>query len=338
MAASTLQRQAASIIVGGIEGTELSSQERDLLRSLPWAGVTLFKRNVSADNGATQSLIKAIKSHLNSSAIPAVIAVDQEGGRVTRMRAAGFPDKGPPLRLAGGGVDSTAIADIEQYGHAVGAALVDLGFNINFAPVLDIDTEPTNSAIGDRCFGKTAESVTVRASAYLHGLEQSGIRGCLKHFPGQGDAKVDTHVGQTDIQLSLVHLHERELKPFAALIPHAAMVMISHPIYSAISPKPASQSTEIIEQLLRRDMGFSGVVVSDDLNMGAVGGTDQEFAKSVVASLAAGCDMLLVCRHATRMMLAVDVLVSAAESSPAIAARLQAASDRLDRLRSQLLS
>ena len=258
---------ASAVLVAAVEGMVLTSEEERFFREEAPAGVTLFKRNIPQDDYKKLSKLTAdLQGTKPTGQPPLVIAIDQEGGRVARIGSP-FPNLGPALQLAGGGIDSSSLETIKNYGAAVGAELKHLGVNVDFAPVVDIFTEPSNVAIGDRCFGVTAEQVSLRAGAFMEGLQTDKVFGCLKHFPGQGDARVDTHEGTAIIEASLQTLLTRELEPFRRLLPKSKMVMISHSIFPALCDREASRSQIVIMDWLRTRLGFQGVVVSDDMNM-----------------------------------------------------------------------
>jgi beta-N-acetylhexosaminidase len=243
---------------------------------------------------------------------------------------------GPALKIANGNVDHASCLLIQEYGRNVGEALLKIGINVDFAPVLDILTEPSNTAIGDRTFGVTAEQVTERSQAFLRGLQSTGVMGSLKHFPGQGDAKVDTHLGTAEIDVSLQTLWTRELVPFRLMTRLAPMIMISHSIYPALCEKEASRSRVIIEDWLRGRLGFSGVVVSDDMNMGALPQEIKIWQEILVESVAAGCDALLVCKGLDRCYAAVEGLRTAAKKSKVFSDRLEEAATRVTLMRTKL--
>jgi beta-N-acetylhexosaminidase len=214
--------------------------------------------------------------------------------------------------------------------------LREVGINVDFAPVLDVLTEPTNLAIGDRCFGTTPEQATPRADAFMSGLHSERVMGCLKHFPGQGDARVDTHLGTAVIDVSLQTLVMRELVPFKALASKCPMVMVAHAIYPVLDDYEASRSTIIIMDWLRARLGFEGVVVSDDMNMGALPQEIADWKEALIDAVAAGCDALLVCRHLDRCYAALDALRAEARKSPAFSTRLEDAARRVTGMRRAL--
>lgn len=324
---------ASAVLVAAVEGLDLAPDEERFFREESPAGVTLFRRNIP------QQLYQGV-AHLNqkiqdtrpSGDPPLIIAVDQEGGRVSRFPST-FPNLGPAMTLEDGKVDEVSLRRIRNYGQAVGAALKSVGVNVDFAPVVDVLSEPSNHAIGDRCFGVTAEDVSRRAEAFLSGLQSERVMGCLKHFPGQGDARVDTHLGSAFIDVNLQTLINRELFPFKALAQKCHMVMISHSIFPVLSDIEASRSRVIIMDWLRIRLGFRGVVVSDDMNMGALPQDIADWKDALVDAVAAGCDALLVCKGLDRCIAALDALRTEARRSAAFAARLEDAASRVTSMR-----
>lgn len=323
---------AGSVLVGAIESTDFTPDEEKFFASGRAAGVTLFRRNIPVDYRETFKLTRKLQSLRAAGTPPLLVAIDQEGGRVARLRQP-FPDEGPALYLAGGRSDRTALDSLDRYGFTVGHSLLQLGINTNFAPVVDILTEPKNDAIGDRVFGIDAATVTSRAGAFLAGMERSGVKGCLKHFPGQGHALVDTHMGRAVIHCSLAELRQRELAPFQSLARSCSMIMVAHCVYSQIDSVEASRSAVVIGQILRKEIGFNGVVVSDDMNMGAIPQQLQDWTSALIDSIVAGVDMLLVCRHLERCQAAWEALNAEAARSPAFRARLEDAARRVTEIR-----
>ncbi len=286
---------ASSLIVGAIEGTQISADEAQFFRKHPLGGLTIFTRNFPESWLTVADMLRSFRELVNTSALeklPPVIAIDQEGGRVRRFKEP-FPNWGPAMRL---GLDQDKVSSeifLANSALCLGYALRGFGINVNFAPVLDIDTEPTNTAIGDRCFGQDPVTVIKRAGIFMRSMQQSGVQGCLKHFPGQGDAKVDTHLGQANIPLSMSALEQRELVPFKALLPECFMVMMSHVIYPEVDSRPASLSPVWMQDVLREKWNFRGVLVSDDFNMEAIDQDEDQWGEAVVQAVAAGTD---ICR------------------------------------------
>ena len=329
---------AAAVLVCAVEGRELSPAERQFFQTVAVSGVTLFGRNIDQDNHSDVRLLVNDLQRLRPPSTPdLVIAIDQEGGRVARLKAP-FPNRGPAMSLARDLADQDAQKVIRTYGSEVGFALSRLGINVNFAPVVDVLSEPDNQAIGDRAFGTDARSVILRGEAYLDGLQSTGVKGCLKHFPGQGDAKVDTHIGTAVVKAPLPVLEERELAPFRALLHKSPMVMIAHCIYPALAPEEASRSPVIMQGLLRNRLQYKGVIVSDDMTMGAIPQDEKAWQAVLVEAIHAGADMLLVCRHLDRFRLAYEALAREAQVSVSFGRRLTEAANRVVSLRKTLPS
>jgi beta-N-acetylhexosaminidase len=329
---------AGKVVVAAVEGVQLTPDEEAFFKRHTPAGVTLFRRNIPQQNYHDVKILNSQLQGLCSDGHgPIIVAIDQEGGRVSRMPRPAFPNMGPALKIADGRTTPESLELLHEYGLEVGVALLEVGVNVNFAPVLDILTEPSNLAIGDRVFGLDPASVVARAGAYLAGLQQSGVQGCLKHFPGQGDAKADTHLSGAAIDVSLSTLWQREMEPFRRLSTNCQMVMISHAIYPALCSKEASRSSVILQQWLRGRFGFGGVIVSDDMMMAAMPQDRHEWTESLIDALMAGCDLLLVCRHLDRCYAAVEALDRAAAKSPSVSKRLEEASSRVTSFRRKSL-
>ena len=274
--------------------TTLHPLDRALLRDLKPAGVVFFKSNFAHDlpyrdwlEGHAE-LIAEIREAVRRERL--FIAIDHEGGRVCRTP--------PPItRFAYARHWGDTAGDV---GAAMGAELASLGINLNFAPSLDIDSNPDNPVIGARSFARDAETVSARGLAFLGRMEKSGVRGCIKHFPGHGDTRTDSHYDLPVIDAPPEVLRARELAPFkAAITGGVGMVMTSHILFRAFDASlPATLSERIVTGLLREELGFGGVVVSDDIGMNAISAlfNDQEAA---VCFLAAGNDMLTICSYWT---------------------------------------
>ena len=297
----------------GVTGTELTPATRRLLQTVQPGGVVLFARNVdNADQ--LRAFVRALHEALP---IRPLIAIDQENERVNRLRnIVGELPSLAEIKHAG-----TA----EQFGSAVGSSLRDLGVDLDFAPVLDLElVDPQiDNALRGRCWGQTPTEVVAGAGAFITGLERAGIASCPKHFPGLGAALQDSHEKLPTITRSLDQLVGEDLRPFAELAPRLSALMVGHGHYVAldgIAPQPASLSRKVTGELLRQKLGFTGLVVTDDREMGAItrGGN---FAAAVSEAIRAGADMVLVCHTADRILTAHEALVKMkipAESGPRI--------------------
>jgi beta-N-acetylhexosaminidase len=274
--------------------TTLHPLDRALLRDLRPAGVVFFKSNFPHDLPyrdwltSHAALIADIREAVGRERM--FIAIDHEGGRVCRTP--------PPItRFAYARHWGERAGDV---GAAMGTELTSLGINLNFAPSFDIDSNPDNPVIGARSFARDAATVIERGLDFLQRMEANGVRGCAKHFPGHGDTRTDSHHDLPVIDAPLEVLRDRELAPFKAAIEGGiGMVMTSHILFKALDASlPATLSERIVTGLLRDEMGFAGVVVSDDIGMNAISAlfNDQEAA---VRFLAAGNDMLTICSYWT---------------------------------------
>lgn len=294
------ERLALELFVGGYEGQELPASMAQRLRD-GLSGVILFARNlvkiddvidVDALIAQTASAQAAASRHASNGGLPAIVSVDQEGGAVARLRAP-FT-RFPPMRDVAEAGDP---ALTEAVGAQTGRECLAAGFNVDFAPVLDIDTNPANPIIGSRAFGRTPEQVATHAGAFARGLRRAGVVGCGKHFPGHGDTAQDSHLELPVLPFDLERLASVEMRPFAALAGELEMVMTAHILFPALDPaRPATLSTQILEPLLRTRCGFDGVIVSDDLEMKGVAAAFS-MADCVRLGLEAGVNLFLICRQ-----------------------------------------
>ncbi|UQA59252.1 beta-N-acetylhexosaminidase [Polyangium aurulentum] len=310
------------IIVGGFSGIDLPPRFATALREGRRGGAILFRRNLP-DLAAAHRIASALVDAAGPEH-PPFIAVDQEGGRVARLHAP-FP-KLTPMRVLGTIGDTDLV---RRAGRAVGEELLALGFNLDFAPVLDVDSNPDNPIIGDRAFSHEPARVAACAVAFAEGLESAGVLSCGKHFPGHGDTSVDSHVDLPIIHHDRARLDAVELPPFrAAAAAGIATMMTAHIVVTSIDPSvPATMSRAVCTDLLRGDLGFRGVLFSDDLEMAAVAAR-YPIETSAVASIEAGCDALLVCSDEDLQDRAHEALVRAAERDPRFRARVEEAVTR----------
>jgi beta-N-acetylhexosaminidase len=251
---------------------------------------------------------------------PALIAIDQEGGLVQRVRA---PATMWPPMMAHDQLGRDDVAVAEQVGKAVGDELRALGLDIDFAPVLDVHTNPANPIIGDRAFGHDADTVTRRALAFARGLDAAGVIACGKHFPGHGDTDTDSHLELPRVDHDWDRLEKVELAPFrAAAVAGLPMIMTAHVVFAALdAQRPATLSEPVVTGLLRKKLGYRGVIVSDDLDMRAIAahmGVDH----AAVGAIRAGCDVLLLCCSEHNQQLAEEGLIKAAESDADLRRRI----------------
>jgi beta-N-acetylhexosaminidase len=321
----------SELMIVGFEGEALPPPLRERLEAGRAGGVVLFARNLGADVHAWSGLVGAIgEAAARHPGPPPIVALDQEGGRVQRLKQplTVWP---PMARL--GARDDEALS--EAVGRALGRELALFGVNVDFAPVLDVRSNPANQVIGDRAFAATPEAVARHALAFWRGLESAGVRGCGKHFPGHGDTLLDSHLDLPRIEAPLERLRAVELPPFAAAVrAGVGMIMTAHIVLSALDERPATLSPAWIDGVLRGELGFAGVVVSDDLDMKAM--TDHFSVEEMVrGGLAAGVDAFLCCRDPELQAQAEAALARAAEDA-ALVPRVAAACARMHAFRETL--
>ncbi len=269
-----------------LAGTWLTPEDRQLLRQPEVGGMILFARNTESP-AQVRELVRSIRALRPDM----LIAIDQEGGRVQRLRR-------DVLRLpALGRIAGCAAAQQEPLAEAaawlMATEMLACGIDISFAPVLDLDYG-RSQVIGDRSLGGDPQQVSRLGKAYIQGLQQAGMAATGKHFPGHGWAEADSHFDLPVDERSEAAIRESDLQPFAALAPLLDGIMPAHVVYPAVDSLPAGFSRRWLQDILRAELGFRGVIFSDDLTMAgahAVGG----MAERVDAALASGCDMLLVC-------------------------------------------
>lgn len=292
---------AAPLIID-VAGLSLTDIDRQRLAHPLVGGVILFGRNWQ-DRAQLSDLcadIKAVRHDL-------LIAVDHEGGRVQRFRTDGFTPLPPmaafgALWMSGDASGDAALRAIDAAtaaGFVLGAELRACGVDLSFAPVLDLD-HGGSSVIGDRSFGRDARVVTLLAQALTHGLRQSGMANCGKHFPGHGFVRGDTHHEIPRDNRSLKSILADDAKPYQWLSASLSAVMPAHVIYPKVDQRPAGFSARWLQDVLRAQLGFSGAVFSDDLGMAAarqIDGRAVEFSEAALAALHAGCDMVLLCNQ-----------------------------------------
>ena len=293
--ALTPAQLAGQLLVVGFEGPRLPAQLQASLQAGERAGVVLFRRNLIPGRsglGELQLLCADVRDR-SAAELPVLIAIDEEGGRVARLSPPALAL--PPMRRVAevGGVEL-----VERVGRAVGTELKCLGLTLNFAPVVDVDTNPDNPIIGDRAFANDPEKVVELAGAYMRGLRSGGVQNCLKHFPGHGDTWLDSHKALPTVAHARQRLEQVELLPFRRLAGGADSMMTAHVVYPGLDPaQPATLSASILVDLLRGELGFDGVLFSDDLEMQAIAGHGAVEASAVLA-VRAGCDLLLICSSA----------------------------------------
>jgi beta-N-acetylhexosaminidase len=321
---ASLDTDCAGLLCVGFHGTSPSPEVLELVRRGAY-GVILFARNVESAEQVAE-LSAALK---RAAGRPLLVSVDQEGGRVARMRGPhGFTEL-PPMRALGRTGDPELARAV---GALLGRELRAVGIDQDYAPVVDVDTNPANPVIGDRSFGRDPFVVGRLGAALARGLQSVGVAACAKHFPGHGDTSQDSHQVLPHLSHPLARLAQVELVPFRALAAAGvASVMTAHVVFDALDDRlPATLSRPVLD-LLRERCGFDGCVVSDDLEMKAV---MEHFPleEAVPAAVAAGVDGLLVCHRADLQHRTIDLLRGAVERGAVSHARLAEARARVSAL------
>ncbi|WP_374664815.1 beta-N-acetylhexosaminidase [Acinetobacter sp.] len=273
-----------------IAGTELTQEDIELLQAPQVGGMILFGRNIESPEQ-----VRALTDHMRQVRPDILIAVDQEGGRVQRLKN-GFtllPAMGKfgELYLS---QPEKALELAEQCGWLMAAEVLAVGIDFSFAPVLDLND--ISDVIGDRSFAQNMQDIVPLASAFLQGMKRAGMASTGKHFPGHGSVKADSHVAAAVDSRSYDEIYQKDMQSFIQLMPQLDALMPAHVIYDQIDPNPAGFSPYWLQQVLRKELKFDGVLFSDDLSMQAAcvaGGADAR----IQAALNAGCDMGLVCNN-----------------------------------------
>jgi beta-N-acetylhexosaminidase len=326
----TDSQRAGQLLVIGIDGTRLDGNLKDRLQAVTPGGIILFARNLQ-----DASQVAAFCRELNEILpIPPLLAIDQEGGRVNRLKGI-FPAIPSNFSLA---ERPSAEALVRQHAQNTGQGLRQLGFNINFAPVLDLSLSTSPNGIGDRAYGDDPDRVVRMAGIFLQAQALAGVLGCGKHFPGLGGAVVDSHLELPVIPRSAEQIWSEDLHPYRALREELPMVMVGHAFYPALqgkSPQPATLSEAVVRKLLRERIGYRGVILTDDLEMGAV--DQQKSAGEVVLqALRSGNDLVMYCKTWDRVEEAHATLTRALRSGSLARRQVDESLTRLFSLKERL--
>lgn len=321
-----VEQLAARMLTVGFQGKAVGPELARLLRR-GVGGVILFARNVG-DAEQVRRLVAEIKSHAPSFVL---VSVDQEGGPVQRL-IRGFT-RLPAMRQLGS-TQSEELA--RRVGDLVGQELSAVGIDVNFAPVLDVDSNPDNPVIAERAFSSAPELVARLGCAYIAGLQGRGIAACAKHFPGHGDTTEDSHTALPVVHHDRQHIEQIELVPFrAAVTAGVACVMTAHVVYDSLDARMPATLSQPVLSLLRKQLGFEGLVISDDLEMQAI--TQHfDFKEALGEAVRAGVDHFLCCHAYERSHLAIDHLTSLVQEGKLSIAQLEQAAARHARLVNKL--
>lgn len=324
-----VRRFAAGVVAVGFNGTTLGDDVIEALAETPLAGFVVFGRNVESV-AQTRRLTDASRAQYDP-ALPPILAIDQEGGRVLRIRK-GIEELPSMMALA-------ATGDVElarDAGEQTGFDLRRAGLNVNFAPVLDLALEPSNTVIGTRSFGSDPLRVAALGGAFAAGMRAAGMVATLKHFPGHGSTAVDSHLDLPIIELDEATFRARDLVPFVKLLPDAPALMTAHIIVRALDAHdPATLSQPILTGLLREELHYDGVVFTDCMQMEAIA-RGVGSAPGAALAIAAGADCVLISHSLETAQQSVEAIVGAVKRGAISIERLQEAYERVCRLRRSL--
>ncbi|MFC5645331.1 glycoside hydrolase family 3 protein [Kitasatospora cinereorecta] len=317
-----LLHDAGAVLQPGFAGLSAPDWLRRRLGSGELGGVALFGRNIHSPQQVAR-----LTSELYALNPELLIATDEEGGDVTRLEVTSGSSY--PGNLALGEVDDTDLT--ERVARSIGYDLATVGVNLNYAPDADVNSNPDNPVIGVRSFGGDGELAARHTAAYVRGLQSAGVAACAKHFPGHGDTAGDSHLGLPRIDLSVEQFAEHLLPFKAAIAAGAKSIMTAHILFPAYDPElPATMSRRILTGLLREELGFQGLIVTDGIEMGAISGTHGVAAGSVRA-VAAGADTICVgggLQDEAAFLYLRDALVWAVREGRLSAERLHEAAER----------
>jgi beta-N-acetylhexosaminidase len=327
-----LARDIGQLLIGSFPGSNVPPELRSLAREFDLGGAVLFSRNVEAPEQVAElaGTIEAL-----SRSMPAWVSVDQEGGRVARLKEP-FT-RWPPMAVLGR-AQSEALA--ERFGRALARELRAVGITLDYAPVLDVHTNPKNPVIGDRAFAEKAEEVARFGSVVIRALQGEGMAACGKHFPGHGDTSTDSHLELPLVEHPPDRLRAVEFVPFrAAIREDVAFIMTAHVLVPSLDEDaPATLSPRIVQRILREELAYQGVILSDDLEMNAVS-SRMPVPAAAVQAINAGCDGVLICSGDVDLQATtLEALVRAVESGEIRQGRVDDALVRLRRAKERFLA
>jgi len=315
-----LRQHVGQLIIAGVEGTELTPLERAWLKLVRPGGVILFRRNIEQAPQAT-ALLREVTEIAGA---PLFRCVDLEGGLVDRLRDLIAPMPSPAAVFA-----TSRRSTFQKHGRLIAQEAKALGFNTVFAPVLDLALPASASVMRTRVVSADPKAVAEYALAFIEGLEAEGVLSCGKHFPGLGGGTLDSHQSMPLIQRTWKELWDEDIAVFRALAAKLPMIMVAHAAYPQIkNAVPASISPYWISTVLKNRIGFTGLVVSDDMEMGGIL-TQASMEEAAVKAILAGTDVIEICRDPALVLRAYEALLAEAERSAAFRRRVEATARRV---------
>jgi beta-N-acetylhexosaminidase len=332
MSMRDIRRHVGQLAIAGFAGHSIPADLRALAREFDLGGIILFARNVESPEQVAEV---AREAQALADELPLWVSVDQEGGRVARLKAP-FTVWPPMMTLGRSANDDLA----RRFARALAVELTAVGISLDYTPVLDILTNPKNPVIGDRALGERAQDVARIAQIIIRTLQEEGIAACGKHFPGHGDTSTDSHHELPIVEHSPDRLEHVEFVPFrAAVEADVAAMMTAHILVPSIDDeRPATLSPLIVNELLKKKLGFGGLVLSDDLEMRAISGR-WGIADATVRAISAGCDAVLLCGTAQAPQAdALEAIIHAVEDGTLPVKRVEDALARHRRVKERFLA
>jgi len=334
MSMRDLRRHVGQLAIVGFNGHTLPPDVRALAREFDLGGVIFFARNVEAPDQVAEL---SRESQALAIELPLWVSVDQEGGRVARLRRP-FTEWPPMITLGRAGAGAETLA--ERFARALAAELHAVGISMDYTPVLDVHTNPKNPVIGDRALAERAEDVARLGTAIIRTLQAEGIAACGKHFPGHGDTSTDSHLELPLLDHPPDRFEAVELVPFkAAIAADVAAIMTAHILIPSLDEEnPGTLSPAIVDGLLKKRLGYGGLVLSDDLEMKAISGR-YGHSEATVRAIAAGCDAVLMCApQPDQQMAALEAIIYAVEEGRIPVKRIEDAMTRHRRVKERFLA
>jgi beta-N-acetylhexosaminidase len=318
---NTLRQQVGQLLILGYDGLAVDSKLRATLTSLQPSGVILFARNIEEP----QQTWRLLRDSQATTRVPMFLCVDLEGGTVDRLKKVIAPAPSVADVVATGNKKL-----FRMHGKILGLEARALGFNTDFAPVFDLGFEASRSVLTSRTASDDPKKTILYAREFLRGLKSSKVLGCGKHFPGLGEGNLDSHHDMPVVQKSWKKMWEEDLVPYRELRRQIPFVMVAHASYPEVTNNklPASLSRKWMQDVLRKKIGFKGLIISDDLEMGGILSTG-EIEDVAVETLRAGADMFLVCHNQELVWRGYEAVVRAAERDSKFAAQVAAAAKRV---------
>jgi beta-N-acetylhexosaminidase len=316
-----LRTLSGQLLTFGFDGSEVSSGLRSTLKTLKPGGIILFARNIESPR-QTHALLKATEKEAE---VPLFRCVDMEGGTVDRLKDVIGP--APSVQEV---VEAGHKPYYREHGQLIGSEVHTLGFNVDFAPVLDLRFEASLGVLGSRTAAKDAKAAVAYARQFLLGLKDAHIAGCGKHFPGLGEGTLDSHEALPVVHKSMKALWDEDLVPYRMLAKQLPFVMVAHCAFPEVTGEavPASISQKWIGDVLRKRIGYTGLVVSDDLEMGGVLKV-ANIEEAAIGTVQAGADMYLVCHNEELVHRAYEAILKEAERSSRFRTKVETAAKRI---------